>query len=104
MTYNIPTIWLRGERESEAISHEIDIVIRWKVRKLGLELDLDELEQSTLERELLNMTHRTYLWLALIFEVICDEIDSQSLRYSISTFPNMDQHILKNGSPIRIKS
>lgn len=33
-------------------------------------LNLDESEKSTLENELLSMTHRTYLWLTLIFDVI----------------------------------
>ncbi|KAF2815263.1 FabD/lysophospholipase-like protein, partial [Mytilinidion resinicola] len=74
LTNNIPTIRLRGEMESKTISREIDLVIQWKVPILGVELELNDSEQSTLESELLSMTHRTYLWLKLILDVIYNEI------------------------------
>jgi hypothetical protein len=72
---HFPTIRLHGERESEAISREIDIVIRSKVLDLGQELELDNFEQSILQTELLAMEHRTYLRVTLIFRIIRDELD-----------------------------
>jgi ankyrin repeat domain-containing protein 50 len=89
LTRTFPTIRLQGEKESEAISCEINIVIKWRVSDLRQELELDDSEQSTLENELLNMTHRTYLWLKLIFEVICDEIGltKKKLKQIIGTLP-----------------
>jgi ankyrin repeat domain-containing protein 50 len=61
LTEAFPTIRLQGEKESEAISHEINIVIKWKVSELRLRLNLDDSETLLLESELLGMTHRTYL-------------------------------------------
>jgi hypothetical protein len=86
---NFPTIRLQGERESEAISYEIDIIIKRRVAEIGRELELDDTEQSTLEGELLSMTHRTYLWLKLIFEIIRNEIGfiKRKLKYIIGTLP-----------------
>ena len=69
------TIRLYGEEESEGICREIDIVIRSKVSELGIELVLDDSEQSALQDELLIMKHRTYLWLKLRVDVIRGELD-----------------------------
>ncbi|KAF2790688.1 hypothetical protein K505DRAFT_351801 [Melanomma pulvis-pyrius CBS 109.77] len=80
LTGNIPTVRLRGEEESEEISNEINHVIKWSVQKLGSELSLTKEEQSTLQEELLRMTHRTYLWLKLILDVIRNEIGPTKKR------------------------
>ena len=90
LTHNFPTIRLQGEKESEAISREINIVIKWRVANLGPELNLDDLEQSTLEDGLLSMTNRTYLWSKLIFDIIQDEIElsSTKLKEIIGTLPS----------------
>jgi ankyrin repeat protein len=89
LTRNFPTIRLHGEKESEAISHEINIVIKSKVSELGWELELNESERSMLEYELLAMTHRTYLWLKLIVDVIRDEIcvTKKTLKRVIGALP-----------------
>ena len=84
-----PTIRLHGEKESKAISHEINIVVKSKASELAQELQLDNLERSTLEDGLLSTTHRTYLWLKLIVEVIRDEIGftKNKLKQIIGTLP-----------------
>jgi ankyrin repeat domain-containing protein 50 len=74
VTSNIPTIRLRGEQESKEISNEINHVIKWMVPKLRCDLGLNDAEQSTLQEEPLRITHRTYLWLKLILDVIRNEI------------------------------
>ena len=86
---HFPTVRLHGEGESEAISREIDIVIRSKVSELGQELELDDSEQSALQDELLAMEHRTYLWLKLVLDVIRGEIDptKKRLKRIINTLP-----------------
>lgn len=55
-----------------------------------MELDLDISEQLTLERELISMPHRTYLWLKLIFDIIRNEIDptSKQLKQIIGNLPD----------------
>ena len=89
LTRNFPTIHLRGEEESDAIGREIDTVIKWRVSKLGPELGLDESEQYTVEKELSSMTHRTYLWLTLILNVIRNEIGltKKKLQRIVGTIP-----------------
>jgi len=86
---NFPTIRLQSEQESLAISREIDIVIKSRVSKLGSELRLNDSEKSNLEMELLGMTHRTYLWLSLILDIIRKTIrpTSRKLKAIISTLP-----------------
>ena len=105
-----PTSRLQGEEETEAISREIDIVIKWKASELARELKLDNSEQSTLKDELLSMTHRTYLWLKLIVEVIRDEIGitKKKLMRIIGTLPaTVDQAyeaiLIKIKDPIRAR-
>ncbi|KAF1810203.1 hypothetical protein P152DRAFT_460706, partial [Eremomyces bilateralis CBS 781.70] len=75
LTSNFPTIRLHGEQESDEISREIDLVIKWR---------------SNLETELLKMNHRTYLWLTLIFDIIRKMIrpTSRKLKAVISDLPS----------------
>ena len=86
---HFPTIHLQGEKESEAICREIDIVIKSKVSELGLQLKLDDSEQSALQDELLAMEHRTYLWLKLMVDVIRGELEptKNRLKGVINTLP-----------------
>jgi ankyrin repeat protein len=90
LTTNFPTIRLRGEHESDIISHEIDLVIKWRVSQLGFELRLNNSERSNLETELLRMTNRTYLWLTLIFDIIreMNRPTSRKLEAAISNLPS----------------
>jgi ankyrin repeat protein len=90
LTDKFPTIRLHGEQESDVISHEIDLVIKWRVSQLGSELKLNNSERSNLEIELLGMTHRTYLWLTLIFDIIRKMIrpTSRKLKAVVSNLPS----------------
>ena len=90
LTSYFPTIRLAGEEETELIKREIDIVIKVRVQKIGAKLKLDYSERSSLEKDLLNITHRTYLWLKLIFEVIEQRLDitPKRLRRIVGTIPN----------------
>ncbi|CAI7665531.1 unnamed protein product [Penicillium glandicola] len=89
LTHNFPTIRLAGEEESEAIGREIDKVIKWKLSKLALELRLNATEQATLETELLSMTHRTYLWATLVFDIFYRTIrpTSRKLKDIVRSLP-----------------
>jgi hypothetical protein len=89
LTQDLPTIRLQGEQESEAIRREIDLVIKWRVSRFGSELQLNDLERSTLEKELLSMTHRTYLWLKLIFDILRRTVrpTKNKLKTIIGTLP-----------------
>ncbi|KAK4144037.1 uncharacterized protein C8A04DRAFT_28380 [Dichotomopilus funicola] len=63
-----PYIRIPGEDEnhSDAISNEVDHVIRHRVRKL----DLSKHIEGYLEQRLVNVVHRTYLWVYLVFDYL----------------------------------
>ncbi|KAL8846162.1 MAG: hypothetical protein Q9221_008730 [Calogaya cf. arnoldii] len=63
-----PSIRLRGEEENDQIRQEIDLVIQEKVERLALDLQLGESTKDQLKFKLLEMKHRTYLWLYLAME------------------------------------
>ncbi|KAJ5553045.1 hypothetical protein N7494_002423 [Penicillium frequentans] len=65
-----PTIHLSGDRESEKIKDEIDLVIDVKIPKLATERGFDEEATKYLLKELHTVDNRTYLWLSLIMEEI----------------------------------
>lgn len=67
---HLPTIRLFGEDQSDLISAEIDMVIQARVLDVSRELNLQEDVAVTLEKGLLRMTHRTYLWLYLVIEEV----------------------------------
>ncbi|KAJ9603646.1 hypothetical protein H2200_011832 [Cladophialophora chaetospira] len=62
---SLPTIRLRGEDENDIIHDEIDLVVRSKVSELASEFKLAQTAVERLEAKILNMQHRTYLWLYL---------------------------------------
>ena len=106
----MPTIRLRGEMESAAISKEIEIVIRESVKTLRVQLDLTQQEQTNLERELLGMKHRTYLWLKLILDLIQDEVSptTKRLKRITGTLPSTvheayEAILSKSKDPVRTR-
>ncbi|KAL8351982.1 hypothetical protein RB601_002347 [Gaeumannomyces tritici] len=60
-----PNIRIKGEDESETIREEINSVIEHRVHQM--EKFSDDLK-AHLRTRLMNITHRTYLWLYLVFE------------------------------------
>ncbi|KAJ9494680.1 hypothetical protein H2202_009933 [Exophiala xenobiotica] len=60
---DLPTIRLRDEEENDQIHREIDLVSRMRVAQLAADLRLDDHTKDRLETQLLEMEHRTYLWL-----------------------------------------
>lgn len=89
LTKNLPTIRLAGEQESESISREISLVIEDVVEKIGYDLDLEKAIQALLKKRLMGFTHRTYLWLKLITDVIYKQLANteKSLLKIIDTLP-----------------
>ena len=63
-------IELAGNDESESIKKEIDLVIKCRVKKLGREIQLTAKVTDYLEKRLLEIEHRTYLWLHLVWEIM----------------------------------
>jgi ankyrin repeat protein len=67
-----PHIHLKGEEENDQIHEEINLVIRIRVKELAETALLSSDVQQQLERQLLQMEHRTYLWLHLAIDDICN--------------------------------
>ncbi|KAL8382976.1 hypothetical protein RB595_006647 [Gaeumannomyces hyphopodioides] len=62
---SFPNIRIRGEDDSETIREEINSVIEYRVSRM--DKFSDDLK-AHLRTRLMNITHRTYLWLYLVFE------------------------------------
>ena len=75
---DLSIIRLRGEEKNDQIHQEIDLVIRKRVTQLAKDLKLHPQTKDQLETKLLEMKHRTYLWLYLAIEDI-----SKSYRNSL---------------------
>ncbi|PWY70108.1 ankyrin repeat protein [Aspergillus eucalypticola CBS 122712] len=63
-----PHIHIPAENESDKIGQEVNIVIKHRVERLARKKGLSAPIQSYLEKRLLRMEHRTYLWVHLVFE------------------------------------
>ncbi|KAK4081239.1 uncharacterized protein Triagg1_2771 [Trichoderma aggressivum f. europaeum] len=65
-----PRIHIRGEEENEQIHDEINLIIKLRVRELGQIEGLGIQTIQRIEKQLLQMEHRTYLWLQLAMDDI----------------------------------
>jgi hypothetical protein len=71
-----PNIHIPGEEESETISQEVNHVIKYRVERLGRKHKLSDEIKRHLKDQLLEITHRTYLWVYLVF----DYLDSKPFK------------------------
>ncbi|KAJ5140977.1 hypothetical protein N7448_004385 [Penicillium atrosanguineum] len=76
---SFPCLHLKGEEENDRIHAEIDLVVKVRVRELAKLARLPSAIEQQLEERLLQMDHRTYLWLHLAIEDI-QETFKNSLR------------------------
>jgi hypothetical protein len=67
---DFPRIRIPGEEESETISREVNRVIQYRVGRLAREKGLSEKVKGHLADRLLKITHRTYLWVYLVFHYL----------------------------------
>ena len=65
-----PRIRIPGEEESERISQEVNLVIVHKIKLLARKKGLNQQIQNHLQDRLLNIPHRTYLWVYLVFDYL----------------------------------
>ncbi|KAE8386051.1 hypothetical protein BDV23DRAFT_9169 [Aspergillus alliaceus] len=66
----VPHIHLQGEQENDQIHREIDLVVKVKVKELAETSGLPDDVEQRIEDQLLQMQHRTYLWLYLAIDDI----------------------------------
>lgn len=65
---SFPKIRIPGEEKSEAISQEIECVIKYRVQELARDKTLEQSTRDHLEKRLLEVPNRTYLWIYLVFD------------------------------------
>ncbi|KAH8652933.1 hypothetical protein BGZ61DRAFT_374430, partial [Ilyonectria robusta] len=85
-----PNIRIPGEEESEAISKEVNRVITHRVNQLSEKKRLSPQTESHLEKRLQETTHRTYLWVYLVFDYLEKEDFKKTpkgVESSIATLP-----------------
>lgn len=63
---SFPSIRIPGEDESDAISQEVNSVIRHRVQKLNFSPAV----KDHLQQRLMQIQHRTYLWVYLVFDYL----------------------------------
>ncbi|KAJ6041392.1 uncharacterized protein N7446_010721 [Penicillium canescens] len=79
ITDSFPHLHLKGEEENDQIHQEIDLVVKMRVKELAEGVALSQDTQQRLEQQLLQMEHRTYLWLHLAIHDIRSTLEN-SLR------------------------
>ena len=65
-----PQIRIPGEEESERISQEVNYVVKCRVQQLAEEYEFTNDIESHLKQRLLEISHRTYLWVYLVFDYL----------------------------------
>jgi hypothetical protein len=68
ITDSFPHIHIKGEEHNDQIHEEIDLVVRTRVRELAETVPLSPELHRQVEKKLLQMEHRTYLWLHLAID------------------------------------
>jgi ankyrin repeat protein len=79
ITDSFPHLHLKGEEENDQIHQEIDLVVKMRVKELAERAALSWDIEQRLEQQLLQMEHRTYLWLHLAMDDIQSTLED-SLR------------------------
>ncbi|RKK66491.1 hypothetical protein BFJ69_g15355 [Fusarium oxysporum] len=69
-----PNVRIPGEEESETITQEVNYVITCRVNQLAMKKRLSTQIKSHLEKRLQETTHRTYLWVHLVFDYLGNEV------------------------------
>ena len=90
LTNKFPEVHLAGTQESKAIGEEINLVIRDRVPKIAIDLDLSSEVQDDLLKQLLRIPNRTYLWLHLVIDQIRKSLvatTSETLAAIINSLP-----------------
>ncbi|EXK24138.1 hypothetical protein FOMG_19122 [Fusarium oxysporum f. sp. melonis 26406] len=85
-----PNIHIPGEEESETISQEVNHVITRRINQLAMEKRFSTQIKSHLEKRLQETTHRTYLWVYLVFDYLEKDDFKKTLKgveSAVATLP-----------------
>ncbi|KAL6887036.1 hypothetical protein GGI43DRAFT_264528 [Trichoderma evansii] len=85
-----PNIRIPGEEESESISQEVNRVIMHRIMQLSDKKNFSAEIKSHLEKRLQETTHRTYLWVYLVFNYLEENVfkkTQKEIESIITTLP-----------------
>jgi ankyrin repeat protein len=85
-----PRVQIPGEEESESISQEVNLVIKYRANRLAKEKRLPDGVRDHLTKKLLEISHRTYLWVYLVFDYLKREVFRKTaggVESAITTLP-----------------
>jgi ankyrin repeat protein len=85
-----PNIHIPGEEESETISQEVNHVITRRINQLAMKKRFSTQIKSHLEKRLQETTHRTYLWVYLVFDYLEKDDFKKTLKgveTAVATLP-----------------
>ncbi|KAF2190326.1 purine and uridine phosphorylase [Zopfia rhizophila CBS 207.26] len=99
-----PRIRIPGEEESEIISQEINHVIKYRVERLATEKDLSERVKGHLASRLVEIPHRTYLWIYLVFNDLKAKVFKMTPKGIDSTIATLSKSVNKAYKQILNKS
>ncbi|KAH7111518.1 hypothetical protein B0J13DRAFT_461972, partial [Dactylonectria estremocensis] len=99
-----PNIRIPGEEESETISQEVNRVITHRVNQLSEKKTLSPDVKSHLEKRLQGTTHRTYLWVYLVFDYLEKEDFKKTQRGVETTIATLPRSINEAYEQILSKS
>ncbi|KAH6842236.1 hypothetical protein B0I37DRAFT_399035 [Chaetomium sp. MPI-CAGE-AT-0009] len=92
---DFPFIHIPGEDESDAIGREVNLVVAHRVEQLAREKGLRDDVKGRLKERLLEVKHRTYLWVYLVFDFLKEsdfKRTTKGIDASIATLPeNVNQ-------------
>ncbi|KAJ5656515.1 hypothetical protein N7507_008465 [Penicillium longicatenatum] len=104
LVHSFPTIRIPGEEESESIGQEVNHVIEYRVEKLARERSLSDLVKGHLAKRLLEVPHRTYLWVYLVFNYLRTENFKKTPKGIDATFESLPKDINETYERILQKS
>ncbi|KAL6690214.1 hypothetical protein J3F84DRAFT_405362 [Trichoderma pleuroticola] len=88
---NFPNIRIPGEEESESISQEVNRVIIHRIKQISEKKRFSAKINSYLEKKLQETTHRTYLWVYLVFDYLEENFflkkTQQEIEFIITAHP-----------------
>ncbi|CAG8389474.1 unnamed protein product [Penicillium salamii] len=86
---DFPHLHLKGEEENDQIHEEIDLVVKRQIKELAITASLPLDVQQQLEKQLLMMENRTYLWLHLAIDDFRSTLESSlwSAKEKIQMIP-----------------
>lgn len=90
---SFPNIRIPGEDESEAISQEINLVIAHRVHQLSEKKTLSNEIKTHLNKRLQETTHRTYLWVYLVFDYLESKNFKRTLKGIMSIIAALPENV-----------